>query len=117
MQDEQGMWHQVLNDPESYAESSCTSMFICAFARGVRFGWLPDAGKYAEASLRGWNGLTRRSIDADGNIYGICRGSGHSFTPRYYKYDLGWILNDTHGIGILLLAGVETGKMLDSRRK
>ena len=117
MQDEHGMWHQVLNDPESYAESSCTSMFICAFARGVRFGWLPDAEKYAEAALRGWNGLTRQSIDADGNIYGICRGSGNSFTPRYYKYDLGWILNDTHGIGILLLAGVETGKMLDSYRK
>lgn len=111
LQDGDGLWHQVLTDPESYAESSCSSMFVCAFARGVRHGWLPDSDFYARAALRGWEGLTRCCIDADGNIYGICRGSGHSFTPHYYKDDLGWILNDTHGIGVLLLAGVEIEKM------
>jgi unsaturated rhamnogalacturonyl hydrolase len=114
LQDAQGLWHQVLDDSESYPESSCTSMFICAFARGVQFGWLLESDKYRQAAVNGWNGLMRNSVDKHGNIYGICKGSGHSFTPRYYKYDLGWILNDTHGIGILLLAGVETQKMMGS---
>lgn len=112
LQDEHGLWHQVLNDPESYPEASCTSMFICAFARGVRNGWLKDTAMYAEAALRGWDGLVRYMVDRDGNLYGICKGSGHSFSPRYYKYDLNWILNDTHGIGVFLMAGAETQNML-----
>ncbi len=40
LQDDEGMWHQVLNDHELYPETSCTSMFIYAFSRGIRFGWL-----------------------------------------------------------------------------
>src|SRR5690606_10336126 len=31
-----GLWHQVLTDPESYEEASCTSMFMYGFALGVR---------------------------------------------------------------------------------
>jgi rhamnogalacturonyl hydrolase YesR len=118
LQDQEGLWHQVLNDSESYPESSCSAMFISAFARGVRGGWFgADGQKYYDAALRGWLGLTRNSIDSNGNIYGICKGSGHSFTPRYYKYELNWIRNDTHGIGIVLLAGVETKQMVESRGK
>lgn len=107
LQGENGLWHQVLNRPDSYEESSCTSMFIYAYAKGIRLGWLEDANPYVDAVLRGWEGLTRIAIDYKGNIYGVCRGSGYSFTALYYKDDLGWNLNDTHGIGIVLLAGVE----------
>ncbi|PWV90551.1 rhamnogalacturonyl hydrolase YesR [Paenibacillus cellulosilyticus] len=111
LQDEQGLWHQVLTDPTSYAEASCTSMFIYSFARGVRFGWLDEPEKYTAASLRGWNGLTRHCIDRHGNVYGVCRGSGYSFAAHYYRDQLSWQLNDTHGVGIVLLAGVETMKL------
>lgn len=113
LQDEKGLWHQVLTDHQSYPESSCTSMFACAFARGVRNSWLENHGKYIEAVLRAWRGLCNEAIDKDGNVYGICRGSGFSFSEDYYKNDLGWLLNDTHGTGIVLLAGVEYGKLLD----
>lgn len=111
LQGMQGLWHQVLTDPESYAEASCTSMFIYAFARGVRFGWLEEAAPYVEAVLQGWDGLTRYAIDKNGNVYGVCRGSGYSFNKLYYKDQLSWQLNDTHGIGIVLLAGIETMKL------
>ncbi|MDU0205440.1 glycoside hydrolase family 88/105 protein [Paenibacillus sp. MAH-36] len=111
LQGQLGLWHQVLTDPESYAEASCTSMFIYAFARGVRFGWLEEAAPYVEAVLRGWEGLTRYAIDKNGNVYGVCRGSGYSFNKLYYKDQLSWQLNDTHGIGIVLLAGIETIKL------
>lgn len=118
LQDGEGLWHQVLNDGESYPEASCSAMFISAFARGVRNGWFgADENRYYDAAVRGWTGLTKHAIDCGGNVYGICRGSGHSFTPRYYKYELGWIPNDNHGIGIVLLAGTETGRMMGARKK
>ncbi|MDF2936994.1 MAG: hypothetical protein K0Q90_2367 [Paenibacillaceae bacterium] len=107
-----GLWHQVLTDPESYEETSCTAMFVYAFCRGVRLGLLEDPEPYMEAALRGWAGLTRHAVDQWGNVYGVCRGSKYSFSPDYYKYDLTWSLNDTHGIGIVLLAGVEVAAML-----
>ncbi|WP_438444515.1 glycoside hydrolase family 88/105 protein [Gorillibacterium sp. sgz5001074] len=102
-----GLWHQVLTDPSSYEETSCTSMFLYAFARGIRNGWLEAPASYVQAVIRGWEGMTRTSIDKYGNIYGVCRGSGYSFSGRYYRDDLSWLLNDTHGIGIVMLAGVE----------
>lgn len=60
---------------------------------------------------KAWEALCDQVIDREGNIYGICRGSGFSFSADYYKNDLGWVLNDTHGIGIVLLAGVEYMKL------
>ena len=113
LQDEDGMWHQVLNDWESYPESSCTSMFIYAFSRGVRYGWLKDSEKYVKACFKGWKALSKTAVDADGNVYGVCRGSEFSFIPDYYKYELGWNLNDTHGTGIVMLAGIEIIRLSD----
>ena len=107
LQTEDGMWHQVLDDPESYPETSCTSMFIYAFSRGVRFGWLKNPEKYVKAIFKAWEGISKTSVDADGNVYGVCRGSEFSFIADYYKYELGWNLNDTHGTGIVMLAGIE----------
>lgn len=111
LQGENGLWHQVLNRPDSYEETSCTSMFIYAYARGIREGWLEQPAAYLDAVRKGWEGMTHLSIDYKGNVYGVCRGSGYSFTALYYRDDLGWILNDTHGIGIVLLAGIEVHKM------
>lgn len=107
LQDGQGMWHQVLNEHDSYPETSCTSMFAYAFARAVRFGWLENPAPYVRAVFKAWAALNATSIDRLGNVHGVCRGSEFSFTSDYYKKDLLWNLNDTHGIGIVLLAGVE----------
>lgn len=111
LQGKEGMWHQVLTFPDSYEETSCTAMFIYGFARGVRYGWLDEKADYEVAAFRGWEALCNKAIDWKGNIYGVCRGSGYSFSKEYYARDLGWNLNDTHGIGIVLLAGIEAEKM------
>lgn len=115
LQDDEGMWHQVLNDHDSYPETSCTSMFIYAFSRGVRFGWLKNPEKYVKSIYKAWKAISKTSVDSKGNVYGVCRGSEFSFIPDYYKYELGWNLNDTHGTGIVMLAGIEVirlGKFL-----
>lgn len=116
LQDEVGFWHQVLTDPTSYPEASCTSMFLFSFARGLRLGWLPETG-YGQAVHRAWGALCRSAVDHRGSVYGVCRGSGFSFTETYYRNDLNWILNDLHGIGILLLAGAEYLHLEQVRRE
>lgn len=111
LQGKHGLWHQVLVDAESYEESSCTSMFIYGFALGIRHCWLENSEPYIKAALAGWQGLCERAVDKKGNLYGVCKGSSWSYSHAYYKHDLGWNLNDTHGIGIVLLAGIETQRM------
>jgi unsaturated rhamnogalacturonyl hydrolase len=87
-------------------------MFIYAFCRGVYKGWLQQPEPYAKAALRGWSGLKRKAIDRHGNVHGVCSGSRYAFTADYYKEELRTVTNDNHGIGIMLLAGVEIEKML-----
>lgn len=108
LQDACGLWHQILDDPESYLETSATAMMICSFARGSRHGWY-DAStrtRAMAAARKAWQGLTELAIDRKGNLYGVCRGSGFSFSRAYYRA-LSWNFNDTHGVGIVMLAGVE----------
>lgn len=109
LQDENGMWHQVLTHSDSYCETSCTSMFTYGFARGFLRGRLDE--RFKEAAIKGWKGICTNAVDEDGNVYGVCCGSAYSFRADYYKYELPWLINDTHGTGIVLLAGVETAKL------
>lgn len=111
LQGENGLWHQVLNDPDAYQEASCTAMFAFAFARGVRFSWLNEPSPYAQAAMKAWEGLTGNAIDRQGNVHGVCSGSRYSFTAEYYKEDLLTVFNDNHGIGIMMLAGTEVLKL------
>ena len=67
-----GMWHQLLNRPDSYEETSCTALFTLAMARGVRKGWLNPGLK--KNAIKGWNAV-KTKIDADGTVHGICRGT------------------------------------------
>ncbi len=115
LQDENGMWHQVLDVPESFEESSGTAMIVYAFARAVRFGWVNGELKkrMTVSASRGWEALRTRCVDIKGNVYGVCIGSGFGFSTDYYARELRPVINDTHGVGIILLAGAETSLMLD----
>ncbi|PQP83867.1 glycosyl hydrolase [Paenibacillus sp. PCH8] len=111
LQGESGLWHQVLNDPQTYEEASCTAMFAYGFSRGVRFGWFTDPEVYVTAAQRAWQGLVCKAIDRQGNVHGVCSGSRYAFTAEYYDKDLRTVTNDNHGIGIMMLAGTEVAKM------
>lgn len=111
LQADSGLWRQVLNDADAYEEASCTAMFAYAFARGVRFGWLADPDRFRQSAVKAWRGLTRIAIDRQGNVHGVCSGSRYAFHAEYYKYDLRTVLNDNHGIGIMMLAGTEVAKL------
>ena len=81
-QDADGMWHQLIDHPESYKETSCTAMFTYAFITGVKKGWLTDPA-YAEAARKGWLAL-QTYIDADGNVDKVCVGTGQTNSLQFY---------------------------------
>ncbi len=81
-QDADGMWHQLIDHPESYQESSCTGMFTFAMITGVKKGWLK--GKvYGEAARKGWLGLNK-FIDPNGNVDKVCVGTGQTNSLQFY---------------------------------
>jgi len=55
-QGKDGLWHQLLDDPESFAETSCTGMFLFAMATGLENRWL-QSNEYADKVKRGWDAL------------------------------------------------------------
>lgn len=109
-QDSDGLWHQVLNIPESYSETSCTAMFLLGMCRGVNNGWLKRED-FEGVIKKAYAGLIKKKIDSKGNIYDVCRGSSCSMEAKYYM-QLGTIDNDDHGTGIILSAFSEYLKML-----
>jgi len=111
VQGNSGLWHQVLTNDNSYPETSCTAMFVCALARGIRHGWL-NKPKYYDSVIEGWKALINYAVDYKGNMYGISYGSEYSFDAEYYAEELSPITNDPHGIGVFLLAAAEIKYMM-----
>lgn len=106
-QDQTGLWHQILDKPDSYLESSCTAMFVYSIARAVNQGWIDES--YLSIAKNGWKGLQAK-IQPDGQVQDICVGTGISNDIRYY-YDRPALLNDIHALGAVLLAGTEMIKI------
>ena len=93
-QSKDGMWHQVINKPESFKETSSTAMFGFAMAMGVKNGILPKK-PFQAAYIKAWNALIEY-IDEDGKIGEVCVGTGQSQDIQYY-YNRPRIKGDFHG--------------------
>jgi unsaturated rhamnogalacturonyl hydrolase len=102
-QDPGGLWHQLLDRNDAYLETSSTAMFTYSIARAVNMGWIHK--KYISIALAGWAGI-KSTIDADGQVRGICMGTGIEDNLGYY-YSRPTPLNDIHGLGPVLLAADE----------
>ena len=81
-QGEDGMWHQLLDDPQSYPDSSCTGMFIYALASGLDKGWLPSEG-YKENVLKGWKALASY-VNDKGEVRNVCVGTNAKDNKKHY---------------------------------
>ena len=93
-QDKDGMWHQLIDHPESYPETSCTGMFTFAMITGVKNGWL-DKKTYAGAARKGWLGLVSY-LEPNGDIRNVCRGTDKKNDLQYYL-DRPRLTGDLHG--------------------
>ena len=113
-QNNEGLWHQLLDKTDSYTESSCSAMFVYGIARAVNQGWIDD--RYASIALNGWKALKDLKITEEGQIKDICVGTGiQDNLVFYYQRPAG--LNEKHGIGAVIDAGIEVIKLKERLKK
>jgi unsaturated rhamnogalacturonyl hydrolase len=89
-----GLWRQLIDNDQSWVETSCTGMFTYAMIVGVQHGWL-EAKEYGDCARQGWIGLCGY-VDAEGNLREICIGTGQNLDPQYYL-DRPRSVGDLHG--------------------
>ncbi|HAL44536.1 MAG: hypothetical protein A2Y12_07335 [Planctomycetes bacterium GWF2_42_9] len=97
-----GLWHQVLLDKDSFAETSCTAMFVYSFASGVNTGRLDK--RFESAANKGWHALTKQI--ENGLLKNVSCGTDESSTYDYYL-NRPRPLGDFHGMAPLLWAATE----------
>ena len=108
VQSGKGLWHQMLDRPDSYLETSCTAMFAYSMAKGVNRGWLsPEL--YGPVAIAGWNGVLTK-IDEQGRVDGTCVGTNYANDFIYYYNRPA--MDDHHGYGPVLLCAAEMLRMV-----
>jgi rhamnogalacturonyl hydrolase YesR len=103
-QDSTGLWHQLIDRPDSYLETSASAMFVYSIAHGINRGWL-DGKAYGPMVSLGWNAVAQK-VNATGQVEGTCVGTGMGFDPAFYYFRPVSVFA-AHGYGPVLLAGAE----------
>jgi len=83
LQQEDGLWRQVLDDAASPVELTATAMNLTALAMARSRGWLP-AGTADGAIARAWAAVNRR-IDAEGGFSDVCASTPAGPTLAFYR--------------------------------
>lgn len=83
LQDESGLWHTVVDQPDFYLETSGAAAIGYAMLRGLDQGWLaPSDG--ASAALRALHGVQAK-ITSDGEVSDVSDGTGVAPTLADYN--------------------------------
>ena len=105
-QDATGMWHQVVDRPESYREFTSTCMITFAMLRGMRMGWL-DPDDYQEPAARGWEAIKSR-IGMNGlDLTDVCTGTGKQKNLEAYFHRTAILGRDDRGGAMALMVATE----------
>jgi unsaturated rhamnogalacturonyl hydrolase len=112
-----GLWYQILDLPDragNYLEASASAMFVYAFAKAAREGYL--AQDYLLSARRAYRGLLQNLIKIDSQglltLEKVCGGAGLGGEPyrdgsfEYYVTER-IIPNDPKGVGPFILAALE----------
>ncbi|GMU23272.1 MAG: hypothetical protein AMXMBFR13_33540 [Phycisphaerae bacterium] len=101
-----GLWHTVLDRPESYIETSASAMFVYALAEASRLEALEINAELWRAIMQGWAGLAGK-VDREGHVFDVSGGTG----PTGYK-DYAEKIRGTYtwGTGAYLLAASELSR-------
>lgn len=112
-QDPNGMWHQVIDHPESYREMTSTCMITFSMIRGVREGWL-DAKIYTPIIEGAWNAIKTR-VAFDGTLVDVCTGTGKQKNLRGYLDRTAILGTDARGGAMAFLVSNEMAQWLNER--
>ena len=118
VRDEQsGVWYQVLDMggiEGNYLEGSGSAMFVYAFAKGAKNGYLDTS--YYDLANSAFDGMLKTFIvtDNDGlpsmkNICGSCGLGGNPYRDGSYEYYINEriVTNDSKGIAPFIMAAIE----------
>jgi unsaturated rhamnogalacturonyl hydrolase len=117
---ETGLWYQVLDmgDREgNYLEASGSAMFIYAFAKGAKNGYLPE--KYLNIAEKAFDSLINTLVVTgdDGypvltNTCGACGLGGNPYRMGDYEYYISekQTDNDQKGVAPVILAAIELNR-------
>jgi unsaturated rhamnogalacturonyl hydrolase len=115
-----GLWYQVLDQPArkgNYQETSASAMFVYAFAKAARNGWI-DA-RYGAVARRGFDGLTRFMVSTDSagllsldRIVQVSGLGGKQQRDGSFEYYMSEpiVSNDYKGVGPFILASLELAR-------
>ena len=114
------LWYQVPDkgtEEGNYLESTCSAMYACAMAKGVRIGVLPETCR--EEAKRVIEGLKANKLrtDEDGTLSlidccAVAGLGGNPFRDGTYDYYIHERIcdNDPKGVAPLILACIELSK-------
>lgn len=81
-QNADGLWNQLIDDSDSWPETSGSAMFTFAFVTGVKNGWL-DAKTYGPAARKAWLALVSH-LDEQANVREVCVGTNKGQSKQFY---------------------------------
>lgn len=81
-QDESGLWHTLLDDPDSYLEASATAGFAYGILKAVRKRYIGKA--YAPVAEKAIQGVVA-SISPDGELLQVSFGTGMGGDLDFYR--------------------------------
>ena len=100
LQNNNGMWRQILDNTELWEETSSTAMFTYSISKAINENIIED--KYLEIADQSIKGLNQK-INEKGEVIGTCEGTGIGHDLEFYK-NREHPLDDSHGQGPVLLA-------------
>ena len=89
-----GMWNQLIDQADCWAETSGSAMFIYAIITGIKKGWL-DRTEYTPIARKAWLALVPY-INGEGDVTEVCVGTNKKNDKQYY-YDRPRAIGDYHG--------------------
>lgn len=89
-----GMWNQLVDDPQAWPETSATAMFTFSMAVGVKQGWL-NKKQYMPLIKKAWLALVA-CINNHDEVTAICEGTNKMNNKQYYL-DRKTKTGDMHG--------------------
>jgi len=82
LQDDGGLWHTLLDDPDSYVEASATAGIAYGILKAVRKGYLgPEHAAVAEKAVR----AVIANISDDGELQQVSFGTGMGSDLDFYR--------------------------------
>ena len=110
-----GLWHQVIDHPELTwgTETSCSSQFIYAIARGINRGWL-DASVYTPVVKKALVAFSDTSrISLKGELLKVSSSTSIGADLNYYNTrEVEAEKSYSHGSGLMLFALTEIHALL-----